>query len=416
MKKTAFLLLVLFISSFFAVACEPKFEETAVIQILDGMLRPIENASVQITYQVDQTTGKGYAITSPKLTNSDGMTTIIFQNKEILKERVDCMYTITAIYDNKKAEMKVNVDSHPSVIQLKLDVYRLNIKAVDQFGNVLSGAVISVRDINRTTSKDGQVTILIGSGTSNVTLKYGQGIVSRSIMVSTDTDYNYQVGVYDLNLNIIDDQNAPLVADVSIGEKTLRTDSNGFLTLKKLLTAKPEIKTVYKGIERKLNTDLAVQRDYYIVYDLHAPKISDLKARYENGGVLLNITVTDSGVRASGLAPDGIKMKYSFGGSDYVAPVYVKSKNKYEAIFTNIDRSGIVEVLIEAKDNEGNVRSVRGYFSVEFVNDTISENNTESETTDEGTSLQPVHILALGGVIIVLLFAIKYIREKMMEQ
>lgn len=399
----------------FAADCEPGYTETAIVQALDGRGRGIENASIQITYQVDQTTGQGYAITFPKMTDSNGVATITFQNKEVLKSRVDCEYTVSVAYDNKKAERKVTVGAHPVVIQLQLDVYRLNLQAVDQHGNVLPGAVLSVRGFSKTAGNDGRATLLVGSGLANVTLRYGEGTVSRSIAIENDTDFYYQAGVYDLNIYIVDDTNAPLVADAQIGSKTVRTDAGGFASVKKLLTARPEIKAVYRGIERVVDADLDVQQDYYIVYDLHAPKISGLGARYENGDMLLNMSVSDAGVRASGLAPDGITVTYSFGGSDYAAPVYVKAREKYEALLSNIDHNGVIELSVEAKDNEGNIRSVKGYFSIEFINETAGGNETGGGGGGSGFSIEPVHIVAIGAVLIVLLFAAKYIREKLAE-
>ncbi|VVB98006.1 Uncharacterised protein [uncultured archaeon] len=370
MRIATIVFLLLAFSSFFAASCSPGYEENATIQVIDGMGRPIPNATVQITYQVDQTTGKGYATTAPRYTDSNGIAAFTFRNQEVLQDRVDCEYTIIVTYDNKKAVQKATVNEHGAIITVALDVFALNIQAVDQNGNALSGAEITAGGVKKAAGDDGKATVLLGSGRVNVTLKYGQGLVSREIAIQNDTDYYYQVGVYDLLLHVVDDRNAPLVVNATIGGKTFQTDENGTVSVKKLLTAKPAIKTNYRGLERSLDADLAVQDEYYLVYDLHAPMISNMVASEDQGRIALDMTVIDEGLRASGLAQDGIKVRYSFANTDYVAPVFVKAKDRYETLLGNIGSNGIVEIFVEAKDAEGNIRDLRGYFSVVYVNET----------------------------------------------
>ncbi len=422
MRKAIFLLLLALAFSFAATnTCTAGYEETAAVQVLDGNLRPIANATVQIVYQVDQTTGKGNTITAPRITDSNGMITIIFRNQEFVQERVDCTYTVIATYDNKRLEKKITVGTHPPVITMQLDVYRLNVNAEDQFGNVLSGAIITVRNSKVTADSEGKATILLGSGTVNVTLVYGQGSAARQIVIANDTDYLYQTGVYDLNVYVVDDQNTPLVADISIGDMSLQSDANGFASVKKLLTAKPLITSLYRGVKKETDADLAIQKDYYIVYDVHAPGITNLKARDEEGSIFLDMNVVDQGVRASGLAPDGIKVRYSFEGVEYYAPVYVKAKDGYEALIGSVDREGVVQLVIEAKDNEGNIRSVNAYFPVTYVNGSTGTggNATGNQTSDngqqqgEGFAIGPVHIIGVGVLIIIVLIGASYIRERL---
>ncbi len=429
MRKTTLLfLLTLILPLFAAVECVPGFEETAAIQVVDARVRPIANASVQITYQLDKTTGKGYTTTAPKLTAADGTVTFVFRNQEIIKERVDCEYTIIASYDNKKVEQKVTVGKHAQTITVQMNAYLLSIQAIDQDGNALTGAELIVRDIRKKAGGDGKVGMILGNGSANVTLRYGDGSVSRLIQISNDTDYSFQVGVYWLGIYVVDDANMPLDALMNISGKILYTNVDGYAEVKKLLTARPEVKITYRGVEKTLDTDLAVQDTYYAVYDLHAPKISNLGARNDDGSIVLDMYVVDEGVRASGLAPDGIKVSYSFGGTDYSAPVYVKARHKYEALLSGIEKEGVVEIAISARDNEGNIRSVKGYFSVmhesnktEGGNETPNgrENGNETGRTDEapgvggsGFSMEPLHILGVGIAIIIGLIVVSYIREK----
>ncbi|MFA5076859.1 MAG: hypothetical protein WC488_00315 [Candidatus Micrarchaeia archaeon] len=417
-KTTILLAFILASSVLFAIDCVPGYEESAVIQALDGKLRPIENASVQITYQIDRTTGKGYATTAPKLTDSSGKAAFILKNQEVVQERVDCTYSVLVTYDNKKAEKQVDVRNHENVIAMPMDVYMLGIRAVDQNGNALAGAVVRARDAKAVAGSDGTARLVLGTGPVNVSLSYGDGTAVKTIDLRNDTDYYYEVGMYDLELFVLDDRNTPLVVDAQVGQKVLQTNESGYLTVKKLITARPGVRTVYRGIERNLDADLAVQTKYYVVYDIHAPKISDVSASYGNQTLQVDFYCADEGLRASGLAPDGLKMKYAYGGREYMVPVYLRTKDWYRAAIDGVDQSGIMEMFFEAKDNEGNIRNVKGFISVEFINETMQGNQSTgggNGTSPTGITVDPMYIIAAGAGVIILLAAIKFIREKLGE-
>lgn len=410
--KRILLFLIFAISAFFAVACEPGYEETTTVQIVDSMIRPIENATVQIIYQIDKSTGKGYATTLPKTTDSFGMVTFIFKNQEFVKERVDCEYTILSNYDNQKVDYKINVDKHGPIITVKMNVYKLNIYAVDQYSNPLVGAEIIARELKKITDNNGRANFLIANGNVNITLKYGEGQIVKNIFINNDTDYSYQVPIYNLSLYVMDDANIPLKVNVSIGEKILLTDENGYLSIQKLLTTKPKITVYYKGVKKTMNANLAAQNEYYIIYDLHAPKITNLITK-DGNKIVLNLKVIDEGLRASGLAPDGIIAVYSFGGIESQASVYVKAKDEYEMLIENIDKDGMVEIFLKARDNAGNLRNLHGYFLVSYENRTIenigiNENNNNVETL----SINPIQILTIGVGIIILLIVASAIKQK----
>lgn len=415
MKKEICVLffLWLFVSLFFA-ECEPGYEETALVQVLDGKIRAIENATVQIVYQVDKSTGKGYTITPPKKTDAKGYVTFLFKNQEFLKERVDCSYSVIVTYDNKKTEKRFTVNEHGPVLQVQLEVYRFNVLATDQHGNVLPGAVIFTRTVEKITDNNGKAILFLGTGETNLTLKYGDGIVSRTVIISNDTDYHYQVGVYELKLWVVDSKNTPLVVNVSISGRTLQTDQNGELTIKKLMNARPKLTTLYLGMEKTVDVDLALQETYYVIYDLHAPIIKSIVAKEENGNIVLNMNVIDEDARASGLASDGIKVKYSLDKVDFYAPVYTKAKDEYEASIGNINKDAMIEFSIEAKDVEGNLRTVSGYFSIAFESPTTPNKINDTNNT-QGFPLDPIQILGIGVIIILVLIAASYIRKKIVS-
>lgn len=416
MMKKAILLLLVLMGAFFAVECKPGYEETAVIQVVDGNGRVIQGAAVQIVYQVDQTTGKGYTTTTPRKTDESGTASFVFRNQEILKSRLDCEYIIIVTYDNQKLEKRIRVDTHGPVIDVGINAYLLTIKAVDQEGNVLADAEIITREISKTTGADGMVSLLVGSGAANVTLKYGNGAVSREITIENDTNFLYEVPVYELKLYVVDDGNAPLQVSANIGGTELYTDLGGFLSVKKLLSAKPTIKTEYRGVEKTLEADLAVQDTYYMVYDLRAPVIKRIAPREEEGRLVMDLEVADQGPMASGLAPDGIKVRYSIGGNNFFASVFVKDADKYEAYIGAIKEDGVIEFFVDAVDAEGNIRSLKGYFSVSHESEGANQTGSGAGGGGGGLSLDPVQIIGAGIAIVAVLVIANYIRENFGSQ
>lgn len=442
-KKTKFitLFLILFISISYAVKCTPGYEETAVIQVLDGMNRPISTAIVQITYQVDKTTGKGYTITAPKQTDNAGVVSITFRNQEILQDRVDCEYTIIATYDNQKIEKKVHVDQHGPTIIISIPAYFLNIYLTDQYGTPISNGSFIVRNITKEIDQNGRASLLLGSGKAEVILKHEGGFVSKELNITEDTNYAYQVGLYNLTVYVFDDSGKPLEVKATIDNKIINSTERGVFSLKKLFTSKPILKFSYNEFEKTLETDLRVQTDYYVIYDIHAPNISNLAVREEQKKIIFSMHVADEGARASGLAPNGLILGYSFKGATYLASVYLKSKDKYEAYLDQVDGEGVIEFFISAKDNEGNIRTVEASFTITYTNETEpvdtnsssgknqsttnhSINTTSNETENigdggsnsSGFSIEPLHIIGAGLSIVVILIAIHFVRQRLGER
>ncbi len=414
------LFLLLLAPFLFAAECKAGFEETVVVQVIDGMGRALPNASVQVTYQVDSTTSKGYATTLPHITDSNGLTSFTFLNQEVLDERVDCEYTIIAAYDNQKLEKKVRVDQHGPTVDMKLDAYILFVKVMDNNGNVLQGGTISARSMNATTRSDGSATMVLGKGPMNITLRYGNSVLVRSIDFQNDTNYTFQIPLYDLYIYVVNDNGDPLNASLTVDGLPYEVDANGTLVLRKLFTSKPRIKAIYNGVEETLDTDLAVQQTYFVIYDVHAPTILSMELKNDDGRIVLVLNIVDAEDRASGIAPDGIKVEYSTGGKEFVAPVFVKDANLFEAYLVNEDTDGVVELFVDVMDNSGNIKSIRGYFSMKHVTDS-GEEPSGGETNGQqggeggGISIDPLTIIGIGVGIIVLLIVVNYIREKFGE-
>ncbi|MBU0586784.1 hypothetical protein KJ780_04680 [Candidatus Micrarchaeota archaeon] len=392
-------------------SCSPQYEETATIQILDSMGRHIENASVEITYQVDFTTGKGYTTTAPKITPANGTVTFIFRNQEKDPNRVNCKYKVNVTYDNIVKTQEVNVDNHSNTISVILDAYQLKLKAIDQNGNVLVCARFTVRNLNKITDSGGNTAFILGKGPINLSMRYGNGQVSRNLNITGDMDYIYEAGVYELNLFVLNDDDKPIDCKVYIGEEWYNTGSGGSVSVEKLLNAQPLILIVYKNLEKRVESvNLALRSNEYIIFDLHAPTISELEASVENKEVVLRMDVEDPGLRASGLAGNGLQLRYSFNGNSYDVLPNLESGNTYVADLKAVNQSGLVEFTVDATDHEGNKRILKGYFSVNEETEEDANGSNGNEEKEQGLDI----VLVVGGVviIIVIIAVVYYIRKK----
>jgi hypothetical protein len=421
----AFVLLAALFAAFSApiFACTPGYEENFKVQVLDAMGRPIQGAEVYATYQIDLTSGKGYTNTSVKKTDGDGMVSFIFQNAEILQDRVDCYFNVYVKYDLSRNSSRVEAQMHPNTLTYALPVYRLDVRTVDQNGNILRNATVRVREVSAQTDSAGLAAMEVTSGFANLSMRYENGVFTRNLTVRNDTLYKFQLNMYNLFIHVLDDTDNRLEADVSINGLLFKTGNDGSLSLPRMTIERPKITTYFKGIDKSIQASLAAQSEYYFVYDFHSPTISQINASIEKNQVVVDLEAFDPGLRASGISQNGLTLKYSTSdGSENTAIIDSKDGRNFRAYLDAIDtdKDGVVRISIEARDSDGNSRRIEGAFTIEHIierNDTV-QNQTGGTVNPpaSGFEITPIHILLIAVGIGVVIVAIKFINERAYEE
>ena len=185
---------LILVSFFYAANCNTSYTEELNIRTLDAKNRPLANVSITVYYQLSSSTGKGYATTNPKLTAENGTMYIKIQNLEEQEGHLDCNVKIMANYGGEYAEKTVTANAHPSLIDLKLDVYTLVVTVKDQNNAKLEGALISSDLFEAYTNKDGWASLRLGTGEKTLYTRY-RGAEAED-KISFYEDMNYEVSFF----------------------------------------------------------------------------------------------------------------------------------------------------------------------------------------------------------------------------
>jgi hypothetical protein len=399
--------------------CNPRWEENVVIQVLDSNGLPLQNAYVQATYQIDYTSGKGYATTKPIKTNTTGMVKIHMKNMEIMRDRVDCYFTIIAYYDNQKITKKFVVGQHPKILTMELNVARVSVNVFDQDGNPITDALVMIRNISSKTDSFGKTVMEIGKGEGVLVVLYGDGQVERNILIKNNQEtINVQFPIYTMSLRITNDDGKPIPAVVRIGKHIYHPDNDGYVNVDSITTRNPRVEVEYGSIRKKLSVDLSAKQNYEVIFDFTPPIISDIQTMIENGRVRCLFSVKDPGTTPSGIAPNGIVVKVTKSNGEYeeVSP-YTVGPNMYKVDLGDVN-VGVWSVEIDATDEMGNKQVIKGYVNIEetyqqLVNITNQEIDQENnrENKKQGLPLLLI-IIGFGILLVVVLIIAHYLKEE----
>ncbi len=418
MRKALLILLAFILSLGFAAQCTPGFSETISVQVLDGKMRPVQNAKVNFTFQVSATASKGYFTTPPFITNFEGKTSYSVDNQEILESKVDCNIVIRASYGSASTQKTIVAQNHENLVQLKLDLYGVTIQVVDQNGKPLPGAEVWIGNASQITNNQGIVFFMVKSGTSTIYVKYEDGKIEDVIDVNNDTVKKVGVGLYPFTIIVRDDNANKLAAVVTIGNKTYSIP-NGTLTLEKLATARPIVVVRYKNLEKYVDVDLTLKNDYEAFFDLTNPIIFRVsEPEFGEEIIKMNISADDPGQFPSGIAQNGVQLEYDVNRTKEwtKATVYQKKKGGFVAEIPIQGAESRVDFKVNVKDKEGNSASLEGWFTVpqEIEQTQINQTNQTNLIGDDGGGKQQGSFpwLAVIGIVIIIVVVVVYFKYK----
>ncbi len=242
--------LLLFIVVFGSLlwACEPGFTDDLEIKVIDSKYRPISGAAVNITYQKDETTGKGYVTSTTQYTKEDGLLHFTARNIETFEGRVECGITIMAEYDGVVVKREIEAEAHSAQLQMRFeDAYLLNMKVVDKNGQAIGNTQVRINEMYMNTSGEGYIAAIVNGGTVEVAVPYLGAVITREIEVDSDLTYTLQARAYSLSLNVVDDRGDPLAAQITVEDNvSLGTG----IEIEGLAITSPYVKVAYGVVEK----------------------------------------------------------------------------------------------------------------------------------------------------------------------
>ncbi len=391
------LLLSLFLAPAFAGTCETRFKETVRIQVFDSHWVPIEGAMVNITYQKDYTTDKGYVTTNNFYTDSEGKTEITIHNDEQNPAKVDCTYTVKVSYLGSEQTRNEEAGSHglTADLQFTFEAYTLNIYVEDRVGDPISNAEVNVMGMKKRTDNSGLARYTVISGVVPISVKYSKGVVSEELYIAEDTDYTFQLILYNLKISVVDDDGEPLKALITADGDTYDTTT---LNLKDLLTPNPIVTVEYGGREKEIPIDLDENQNYEVVFDTTPPVIENLKITQSSKAIKVAFNAYDVGMAPSGVDLENVKVTYIVEGSSYDAPVYKESGNKYIGEIPLQPVNTLVKIKVLVSDADENSAKYEAEFLI--TQGAIEDVNGENGAVEEEGF--PWIWLVIGVIVIVI--------------
>lgn len=400
----AVLLFAVFAGIVFSADCEAGFSETLNIKVFDSKFRPIEGVAVNVTYQKDRTTGKGYVTTKTQYTNSSGDVKIGILNTEYTPEWVKCDVTISANYDGKTVTKKITAQNHEKELQMQFkDAYLLSVHAVDKLGAPIADTQMRIKTMYVNTTEQGFAYVIVNKGLADMAIPYLSGVITANVTVNEDTTYTLQAKIYSITVKVVDDAGNPLVADITIENETY-TDSS--VEVPEIAVLNPYVKVAYGPAEKIISTSLAEQSEYVVSFDITPPQVREVEIeRNEDGDIKLRFYVLDPNPMASGADIEETTVTTNIKGVTQTLIPYAES-GRYAVEIPAQDPNTLIRFTITAYDKQGNSNSLNGEYLVP-----AEEQPEGNETNGNGGTEQPSQNVDygvlpwIGGIVVIIILA-----------
>ena len=216
------------------------------------------------------------------------------------------------------------------------------------------------------TDTTGTAVIALPSGRHTVNVLFRDSNQSSSIVVSDDATVPLKLQLYQLDVQVLDDQGTPLDAQVYAGSDVLRTGPDGYVHFSNVTDSRLLLTVHYGQYTKELAVDLSSLTHAAVIFDLHAPSVSNLQSVFNGSTLQVRANVEDRGDYASGLAQgnSSVQLIYSFGSSPstQAVPMYAAGYNLFEAYLQLPEGTHEVHYTVEASDAEGNLASSSDVF------------------------------------------------------
>lgn len=399
----AFIVLLLSTSAF---ADCVGYMDSFDVRVLDGNLKPVEGAEVQITYDRGASFGEQYFTTPIRYTDSSGSVHYDIYNQGTLTRTIDCTITMKANISGSTETVHVEANEHgPTVDLIMSDLYKLRFYVRDQLGAPLVNASVSVDGELNHTDDDGRVVYYLTAGTYEYFASYSNAYQPGSLTIEDESDFLVMFPHYKIRIDVTDDGGNPLYAILTIFNES-HVLEDGRFELDEAYGEEIPFRVESYGLVTEDMLYPAIDPLVDIRYDITSPKIERISPEFVGNTYKLEIETEDPNEYASGLDLNSVKVFYRVEPADAAVPwsnaiVFTSGRGLFMADFPELPPSRLVKFRIELKDLAGNRAEQEGTFSTaaaptEDQNESITQPDEEE---DHGIPL----IYIVGGVILLFL-------------
>jgi hypothetical protein len=386
-----------------------NYSDSFDVRVLDASLRPVQNASVVVTYDRGVTFGSQYFTTPPKYTDSNGKVHFDLINQGTNTRELDCSIVITASIAGGSNTTTVIATAHGKTVDVPITyVYPVRFYVRDETGNPLSNATVTLSGLGKTTGADGLAAFFIDAGEHNYLASYLDGGQPGHLNVSRDVTYEVIMRAYKVTVEIVDDFGRPLQSTLFIFNRTFQLEDGKF-EYDRTFGSEIPYRADYKTIIKEGAVVPSVNPKARIIYDIHAPLFGKITPEREGGRYKLVIRLSDPGSNPSGVDFGSLKLAYRREPADPTTPwnpavTYAGANETVVAEFPALPSGSIVSFMASVKDTAGNQASIEGTFSTPAApvnntqNQTIPQPNVEEE---QKTRLAYVFVGVIAAILIV---------------
>lgn len=395
------------------------YNDTFQVRVLDGKLRPVENASVTVTYDRGASFGTQYFTTPIRYTDQNGLLDMAIYNQGTISRTIDCNIVVNASIGGAMNSTTVIASAHSPQVDVQLNIYPLRFYVRDQSGSPLANSSVTINNVTEQTDTDGSALYTLAVGNYSYLASYLDASQSGILTITDDSQFVVKFAFYKISLNVSDDFGVPLPATLTILNKTYTLD-NGFFENDKTFGQAIPYTVSYMGIETSGTISPVTDPNAMVYFDTHAPSITDITANALGDNPKLTMAITDPGTQPSGVDFSSVKVAYQLEPADQTTPwdnavVFTTGRNQVTAEFPQLPSDRVVQFKIDANDKAGNKAEVEG----EFTTSTTSVQNVTNSTKNQTIPPQnkpPAQGLPLlyivAGVIIMILVVYLVIRIK----
>ncbi len=392
-----------------------NYTDSFDVRVLDGNLRPIEGAAVNVTFDRGASFGSQYFTTPLNYTGPTGILHYTIYNQGTPTRPIDCTIWIMANSSGEAKTVTVQANQHgPTVDVAFSDIFPLSFFVRDQYKGPITGAGVTIVNKTKQTDSNGMVKYFLRTGSYDYFASYKTASASGSLNVSNDTEYEVIFPYYKVRIEADDDNGQPLNATLTMLNQTFQIQ-NGVFESDKIFGESIPFSVDYQGVGQDGVLEPATNPLATVYFDLHSPVFGQITPTMSNNRMRLLISASDPGEFASGLNVTSIKTSYKLEPSDATTPwnnavTFTTARNQFESDFPELPPNSIVDFRIEIKDMAGNRADIDGKFTT--FSESNPQNNTQNQTNTQPPPGQqqgiPLSYIVVGGIIVVLVIFVVF--------
>ncbi|MFA6036380.1 MAG: hypothetical protein WC759_05505 [Candidatus Micrarchaeia archaeon] len=253
---------------------------------------------------------------------------------------------------------------HVEVFVQNTSVTRITVQVADGDGRILPNVSIAgtcpTPFSGATDAQGAYSAYLRGADQCQLTARYGS--IENTLFVSTpegDVSTSLKLPLYDLSIKVVDDNNNPLRATVSVpGYPQGETDDSGLFAIKRFPASSANIGIIYNNRNQATPVELKSSAPMTIVFDVTPPRISDVNSTVNKttGIGRVRARVVDGGSMRSEIS--SVSLRFSADKRHWSrVPMYPVTSSTYEANIPEQAPGTEVTYMIEASDAYANTQT-----------------------------------------------------------